>query len=53
MSFPLIASGERGMIDREHHPEVIAYISRLKDMDGYKKAAAKIEQVEGTFKASI
>jgi hypothetical protein len=41
------------MIDKERYPELTAYISRLKDLDGYKKAVAKIEQVEGTFKASI
>ncbi|GAD94295.1 glutathione S-transferase, putative [Paecilomyces variotii No. 5] len=53
MSFPLIAAGERDVFDKDQHPELTAYINRLKDSEGYKKAVAKIEEVEGTFQASL
>ncbi|KAJ9193855.1 hypothetical protein DTO166G4_114 [Paecilomyces variotii] len=53
MSFPLIAAAGRDIFDKGEYPELTAYINRLQDTEGYKKAAAKIEEVEGTFKASL
>lgn len=51
MSFPLIAMERRSGITRERYPELAAYIGRLKETEGYQRAAAKIEEVEGSFTA--
>lgn len=52
MSFPLIAAFDRS-VSREQYPLLGAYADRLQQLDGYKRAVQKIEEVEGTFKASL
>ncbi|KAL1860924.1 bifunctional glutathione transferase/peroxidase [Paecilomyces lecythidis] len=53
MSFPLIAGADRGVFTKDKYPELTAYTNRLQETEGYKKAVAKIEQVEGSFQASL
>jgi len=49
MSFPLIAVSGRSTISRQQYPAVFAYVDRLKEADGYKRAVAKIIEVDGSF----
>jgi len=49
VSFPLIAVSGRSSISREQYPRVFAYVDRLKETDGYRRAVAKIVEVEGSF----
>lgn len=53
MSFPMIAAMNRLEASTEKYPKVKAYAEKLEATQGYKKAAAKIEQVEGSFQASL
>lgn len=56
MSFPVIAAGGRVLGDKKNqdkYPLLSAYAQRLQEAEGYKKAVAKIEQIEGTFSASM
>ncbi|KAJ5179005.1 hypothetical protein N7492_002215 [Penicillium capsulatum] len=56
ISFPIIAAKGRVLQDKkaqEKYPLLSAYATRLEGIDGYKKAVAKIESIEGTFSASM
>lgn len=53
MSFPIIAATMRLENAEEKYPSVKAYADRLQETEGYTRAAAKIEQVEGSFQASL
>ncbi|KAJ5126490.1 hypothetical protein N7448_007269 [Penicillium atrosanguineum] len=56
ISFPVIAAGGRVLQEkknREKYPLLAGYAKKLQEVEGYKKAVAKIEAVEGTFSASI
>ncbi|KAJ5901491.1 hypothetical protein N7495_002019 [Penicillium taxi] len=55
LSFPIIAISRRLLKGEEKakYPLLAAYAERLQTADGYKKAVAKVEQVEGTFSASM
>ncbi|KAJ5715813.1 uncharacterized protein N7483_012994 [Penicillium malachiteum] len=56
LSFPVIAASGRVLQDqkqKEKYPLLGAYAQKLQDHPGYKKAVAKIEEVEGTFSASM
>ncbi|KAJ5666599.1 hypothetical protein N7462_011008 [Penicillium macrosclerotiorum] len=56
MSFPVIAASGRVLKDKkaqDKYPLLAAYAQRLQEIDGYKKAVAKIEQIEGKFSASM
>jgi len=53
LSFPLIAGRNRVGITQEKYPKLSAYIDRLEQEPGYKKAAEKIVEIEGKFEASI
>ena len=56
ISFPIIAANGRVLQDKkakEKYPLLGAYANRLQDVDGYKKAVTKIEEVEGSFSASM
>jgi glutathione S-transferase len=56
MSFPVIAAGQRVLQDKknkEKYPLLAGYAKKLQEVEGYKKAVAKIEAVEGTFSASM
>ncbi|KAF7720176.1 Uncharacterized protein PECH_007396 [Penicillium ucsense] len=56
LSFPVIAGSGRLLKDEEQkakYPLLLAYVQRLEGSEGYKKAVAKVEQVEGKFSASM
>ncbi|CAI7638678.1 hypothetical protein N7533_010366 [Penicillium manginii] len=56
ISFPVIAASGRVLQEKkakEKYPLLGAYAKRLEEVDGYKKAVAKIEEVEGSFSASM
>lgn len=53
MSFPLLAAMGRLEDAEKKFPKVKEYSDRLQATEGYKKAAAKIEKVEGSFQASL
>lgn len=56
ISFPLIAAKGRVLKDKKQqgkYPNLLAYAERLESIDGYKRAVAKIEQIDGTFSASM
>jgi len=53
LSFPLIAGRGRAGITEEKYPKLWAYIDRLEEEPGYKKAAQKIVEIEGSFEATF
>ena len=53
MSFPLGAAKGRSGFSKENHPKLWAYVDRLQALDGYKKAAQKIVDVEGHYDPSL
>ncbi|KAF9887366.1 hypothetical protein FE257_010221 [Aspergillus nanangensis] len=52
MSFPVIAASMR-LPFGEKYPMLAAYVEKLQEQDGYKRAVAKVEEVDGTFSASL
>jgi len=53
LSFPLIAGRHRTGLTKELYPKLWAYIDRLENEPGYKKAADKIIEIDGKFEASF
>lgn len=56
LSFPVIAGSGRILKDEQQkakYPLLIAYVQRLEGSEGYRRAVAKVEQVEGRFSASM
>ena len=53
LSFPLVAAQLRGVLKAEEYPKMTAFIARFQEREAYKRAVAKIESLEGSFKASI
>lgn len=56
ISFPVIAAGQRVLQDKKNagkYPLLADYAKRLQEIDGYKRAVAKIESIEGSFSASM
>lgn len=53
LSFPLIAGGKRTGLSKEKFPKLAAYIERLENEPGYKKAADKIIELDGKFEATL
>lgn len=53
LSFPLIVGGARSGMTKEKYPRICAYAARLEAEPGYKKAAAKITEIDGKFEASF
>lgn len=53
MSFPLGAAKGRAGFTQEAHPKLWAYVNRLEAHEGYKRAADKIIEVEGSFKPNL
>ncbi|KAK4988045.1 bifunctional glutathione transferase/peroxidase [Elasticomyces elasticus] len=54
MSFPLMAAKSRSMLKAEQYPKLFAYVEMLEGLDGYKKAAEKIEDMtKEPFKAFL
>jgi glutathione S-transferase len=56
MSYPVIESmtrvvGVQKGINRDKYPLIKEYAERLQESPGYKKAVAKIVEVEGHFRA--
>ncbi|KAF8864197.1 glutathione S-transferase I [Acephala macrosclerotiorum] len=49
LSFPLIAGRGRAGLTKEKYPLLYQYIDRLREEPGYKKAAQKIIEIEGSF----
>ncbi|KAI1608455.1 glutathione S-transferase [Exophiala viscosa] len=53
LSFPLEAGQTRSGFTREQYPKIWDYVDRLHDRQAYKRATAKIIEVEGRFKANL
>lgn len=53
MSFPVIASTNRGVYSKTDCPNLVAYADRLGKDEGYKRAVKKIEEVEGQFVSTL
>lgn len=53
LSFPLIAGGSRAGLTKEKYPTLHAYVERLENEPGYKKAADKIIEIDGKFEATL
>lgn len=53
LSFPLIAGRGRAGLTKVKYPKLYDYIDRLREEQGYKKAAEKIIALEGSFDETI
>ncbi|KAE8451301.1 hypothetical protein EG329_004466 [Mollisiaceae sp. DMI_Dod_QoI] len=53
LSFPLIAGRSRAGLTKEKYPKLYAYVDRLREEPGYKKAAQKIIEIEGKFEETF
>ncbi|ETI19790.1 hypothetical protein G647_08803 [Cladophialophora carrionii CBS 160.54] len=53
LSFPLEAGQSRSGFTASQYPKVWAYIDRIHQRDAYKRAVAKIIEVEGDFKTTL
>lgn len=56
MSFPVIAASQRllkSKKEQEKYPKFAAYSKQLENELGYKRAVAKVEEVDGKFSASM
>jgi glutathione S-transferase len=51
MSFPVIAALGKMPGLRERYPRLAEYADKLQGMDGYKRAVAKVEEIDGEFTA--
>ncbi|RHZ53261.1 glutathione S-transferase [Aspergillus thermomutatus] len=51
MSFPVIASLIKMPDLRVQYPKLADYTDKLQVMDGYKRAVAKVEEIDGSFSA--
>ncbi|KAL3423621.1 glutathione s-transferase [Phlyctema vagabunda] len=53
LSFPLIAAKGRAGLTEDKYPKLHAYVERLENEPGYKKASEKIIEIEGKFEAIL
>ncbi len=53
LSFPLIAGKRRAGLTKDKYPKLLAYVEKLEQEPGYKKAAETIEKIDGKFVASL
>ncbi|OAL20370.1 hypothetical protein AYO22_08864 [Fonsecaea multimorphosa] len=53
LSFPLEAGQTRSGFTQSEYPKIWAYIERLHERDAYKRAVAKIVEIEGEFKTTL
>lgn len=53
LSFPLIAARGRAGLTKEKYPKLWAYVDRLENEAGYKKAVEKIVEIDGKFEATF
>lgn len=49
LSFPLIAASARVPDQIQNYPLILGWIERVQNIEGYQKAARKVEEVEGSF----
>ncbi|KKZ67447.1 glutathione S-transferase [[Emmonsia] crescens] len=49
MSFPLEAGVLRGLINKERHPHLTEYVSRIQEREAHKRGIAKIVELEGSY----
>ncbi|KAL3463469.1 hypothetical protein BJX64DRAFT_257336 [Aspergillus heterothallicus] len=47
MSYPLLILQEVNVLERTRYPALWAYVNRLREMEGYRKAVRVLEEVEG------
>ncbi|KAL5359972.1 glutathione S-transferase [Aspergillus floccosus] len=52
MSFPVIAAAMRIPLG-DKYPRLAAYVQTLEKQEGYRRAVAKVEEIEGKFEASL
>ena len=53
LSYPLEAGESRSGFERSQYPKVWAYLDRIHERDAYKRAVAKIVEIEGEFKTTL
>ncbi|KAK4939466.1 bifunctional glutathione transferase/peroxidase [Elasticomyces elasticus] len=53
MSFPLEAGQSRTGFSKEQYPKVWDYVERLHEREAYKRAVARIIELEGQFKTTM
>jgi glutathione S-transferase len=53
MSFPLEAAKGRATLTEEKYPRICAYVDRLTEREGYKRAVQKIVEIEGSYDPSL
>ncbi|KAL8671919.1 MAG: hypothetical protein Q9168_003594 [Polycauliona sp. 1 TL-2023] len=53
LSFPLGAAKGRAGLSEEKYPALFAWVNRMEDMEGNKKAVQKIIEVEGSYDPSL
>ncbi|KAL2367384.1 hypothetical protein RJ035_008133 [Blastomyces gilchristii] len=49
MSFPLEAGVLRGLINKEQHPYLTEYVSRIQEREAHKRGIAKIVELQGSY----
>jgi glutathione S-transferase len=53
LSFPLEAGQSRSGFTQSQYPKIWAYVDRIHERDAYKRAVAKIVDIEGDFKTAL
>ncbi|KAJ9616586.1 bifunctional glutathione transferase/peroxidase [Cladophialophora chaetospira] len=53
LSFPLEAGKTRSGFTQNQYPKIWAYVERQHERDAYKRAVAKIVEIEGEFKTTL
>jgi glutathione S-transferase len=53
MEFPLEVGETYSGMTKEQYPRVYEYLERLKDREGFKKAAKKVEELEGKPRTNL
>ncbi|OAP64325.1 hypothetical protein AYL99_00297 [Fonsecaea erecta] len=51
--FPLEAGQTRSGFTQSQYPKIWAYVERLHERDAYKRAVAKVVEIEGEFKTTL
>ena len=53
LSFPLEAGQSRSGFTRSQYPKIWGYVDQIHDREAYKRAVAKIVEIEGDFKTTL
>ena len=53
LSFPLTISKARAGLTEENYPRIWAYVKKMEEREGYKRAVKKIEETEREFKTNV